>query len=175
MSSIEPRVVLVGPRAVGKSTVGRALATRLRLAFVDTDDVLADESGDPSAGALLVRVGEPEFRRLEERVVLRVCESTDGVVALGGGAVLSERVRSALRASASRVVYLTAGDQTLVRRLAADPAVRPALTPLPRDEEIAAVHAARRPLYRSVANLEVEVDDLDWSAVCDRVADSLDP
>ncbi|MHC4918783.1 MAG: shikimate kinase [Planctomycetota bacterium] len=83
------KVVLVGPRAAGKTTVGRALADRLGWGFRDTDDLLAAAVGQP-AEDYLQNAGEAAFRTIEEQVVGAALLSTDPeVLALGGGAVLS--------------------------------------------------------------------------------------
>jgi len=91
------KVVLVGPRAAGKTTLGRALADRLGWGFRDTDDLLAAAAGQP-AEDYLQKAGEAAFRTIEEQVVGAALLSTDPeVLALGGGAVLSASVRKALR------------------------------------------------------------------------------
>src|SRR5262249_10026393 len=90
-------VVLVGPRAAGKSTVGRLLAERLGFRFADGDDLLAVAAGRP-AGEYLAAAGEPAFRRLEAQVTVAALAAADAaVVALGGGAVTIDAVREALR------------------------------------------------------------------------------
>ncbi|MCA8941926.1 MAG: shikimate kinase [Planctomycetes bacterium] len=168
------RIALVGPRAVGKSTVGRWLAEQRSVAFVDADVELARDRGVASAGALLAAVGEPTFRMHEERVSLALLAGHDGVVALGGGAVLSPRLRERLAASDWFVAYLSASDPVLCARVLADETERPRLTDLPLEREIAALHASRRPHYRAVAAVEVVVDGLAPGEVGQRVLDAFD-
>jgi shikimate kinase len=82
-----PLLVLVGPPASGKTTVGTALAALLGVEFRDTDADIEDVAGTTVAD-LFVQYGEPHFRALEEQAVSRALAEHDGVLALGGGAVL---------------------------------------------------------------------------------------
>jgi shikimate kinase len=90
-----PRLVLVGPPASGKTTVGTAVAELLGLAFRDTDRDVEDVAG-ASVADLFVQQGEPHFRALEEQAVARALTGHDGVLALGGGAVTSAATRALL-------------------------------------------------------------------------------
>ena len=149
------RLFLVGPRGCGKTTVGRALADRLGARFADTDELVATVAG-ALAGDLLRTKGEGALRAAESAVLARLCEVFEGVVATGGGIVLSEKNRERLRSSGF-VVYLRADAETLAARIRAQgKGRRPSLTGAAPDEEVPAVLAAREPLYRAVAHLEVD-------------------
>ena len=148
-------VVLVGARATGKTAVGRAVAAALEWPFVDGDDLVAAVVGE-SAGAFLRRVGEVEFRQVEQRETLRaLAVEVEQVCALGGGAVLADRVRAILRQPECFVVELRAPLAQMVERQRGDGSDRPALTDLPLEAEIAAVLERRQPLYDEVADLVV--------------------
>ena len=95
-----PVLVLVGPPASGKTTVGTALAAALGVGFRDTDADVEAESGS-SVADLFVSQGEPHFRALEEQAVARALAGHEGVVALGGGSVLSGATRELLRVRAA--------------------------------------------------------------------------
>jgi shikimate kinase len=160
-----PAVVLVGFMGAGKTAVGRELAGRLGLPFVDTDAVIAAAAG-PIPEIFAAR-GERGFRALEAEAVLReLVELTEApkVLALGGGAVLSDDVRAALR-RAAHVVWLTAPAGELWARVAAE-----GERPLARDEHaFSALLAAREPLYREVASVVVSTSGRTPAAVADAV------
>jgi len=156
-------VVLVGPRGAGKTTVGRALAARLGLAFLDTDRMVEEEAGRPLAELW----AEGTFREHEAAVLCRVLAGSGAVVAAGGGAVLWNGFRAAVRGWA--VVWLDAAPEVLARRLRADPTVRPSLTGRAPDEEIEAVALARAPLYEAVAWRRVRTDRLGPDGVADEI------
>ncbi|MDQ3886982.1 MAG: shikimate kinase, partial [Actinomycetota bacterium] len=108
-----PSVVLVGPPGAGKSTVGALLADRLGVEFTDADTLIVARAGR-SVSDIFTTDGESVFRALEEEVVADALGTHSGVLALGGGAVLSERTRAALRGH--RVAFLSVGMAEGVRR-----------------------------------------------------------
>ncbi|HHY94472.1 MAG TPA: bifunctional shikimate kinase/3-dehydroquinate synthase [Firmicutes bacterium] len=132
------RIFLVGPTGVGKSTVGRILAARCGLPFVDSDELVAARAGR-SIPDIFRREGEQGFRRRERLAVAEIARLGAIVAALGGGAVLDPRVGELVRAS-GRVVGLSLSSQELMRRLAAAP--RPYLPPPDSDSFQAAVQQA---------------------------------
>lgn len=168
------RVALVGLRCTGKTTVGRLLAARLGWNAADSDDhveVLAgrailneakrqQDSARRSVAAIFLEDGEARFREWEADAIRDLCKQDKLVIATGGGAVLRPETRSLLSQSCF-VVWLTASLETIGKRLTADPetlARRPSLTGAGVTDEVAAVLAAREPLYREVAHLVVATD-----------------
>jgi shikimate kinase len=107
-------VVLVGLMGVGKSTVGRRLAKRLGLSFIDSDAAIEDASGFPAA-EVFERYGERDFRDGERRLVARLIEGEVRVIATGGGAYLDERTRKLLNERAI-TVWLDAPVDILAER-----------------------------------------------------------
>jgi shikimate kinase len=107
-------IVLVGLMGAGKSTVGRRLAKRLNLPFVDTDTAIADAAGF-SAGEVFERFGEEEFRDGERRVVARLVNGEVCVIATGGGAYVDPRTRQLLNERAI-TVWLDAPVDILAER-----------------------------------------------------------
>ncbi len=148
-----PAVVLVGPPGAGKTTVGRLLADRLGLAFRDVDEDVETQAGK-SISDLFVTDGEEAFRALEAAAVERALAEHAGVLALGGGAVLSAATRERLRGHT--VVHLRVGLSAAVDRvgLAKD---RPVLALNPR-ATLRFLLAARLPLYEEVATVAVDTD-----------------
>ena len=100
----------------GKSTVGRRLAKRLNLPFIDTDTAIADAAGI-SAGEVFERFGEEEFRDGERRVVARLIDGEVCIIATGGGAYVDPRTRELLNERAI-TVWLDAPVEVLVDRTA---------------------------------------------------------
>ncbi len=163
-------LALVGYRGTGKTTVGRMLAERLGWAFADADHEIEARAGR-SIATIFVEDGEAAFRDREERVIADLTARTNLVLATGGGAVLREANRSALR-SFGFVAWLTGDPETLARRIGRDKtrlAARPALTPAGTLAEIGDVLAARSAHYRAVSDLEVETA----RRTCREVADAV--
>lgn len=109
-------IVLVGLMGVGKSTVGRRLAKRLGLPFVDSDEEIEDAAGSPAA-EIFERYGESDFRDGERRLVARLIEGEIRVIATGGGAYVDPRTRKLLN-ERSITVWLDAPVDILAERTA---------------------------------------------------------
>lgn len=152
MSAV-PVVVLVGPMGVGKSTVGRLLAERLGTGFRDTDEDIVAAEGRTIAD-IFVEEGEPAFRAIEKEAVRRAVAAHEGVLALGGGAVLDPDTRALL--AGHRVVYLSMDVEEAVRRTGLNVA-RPLLAVNPR-KQWRELMEARRHLYEEVAAAVVATD-----------------
>ncbi|GAQ64368.1 shikimate kinase [Streptomyces scabiei] len=148
-----PLVVLVGPMGVGKSTVGQLLAERLGAAYRDTDDDIVAEQGREIAEIFLDE-GEAAFRAIEKKAVHAALTGHDGVVALGGGAILDADTRALL--SGQRVVYLSMDVEEAVKRTGLN-AARPLLAVNPR-KQWRELMDARRSLYEEVATAVVATD-----------------
>lgn len=141
-------IVLIGPMGAGKSHVGRKLAARLGVPFVDTDAVIVERHG--AIEELFERHGEPGFRELERRAVAEAI-AAPAVVSLGGGAVLHPETRAAL--ADATVVFLTVDARAVAPRL------RGGTRPLIAEGGIRAwtrIFDERRPLYRELADVEVD-------------------
>ena len=153
--AVRPCLVLVGAPASGKSTVGTAVAELLGVAFRDTDADIEVETGTTVAD-LFVDRGEPHFRALEEQAVTRALADSDGVLALGGGAVTSDATRALLTDYAlegGTVVWLDVDVASAARRvgLSRD---RPLLAVNPR-AMLRQMLETRAPLYAEVATCTV--------------------
>lgn len=153
-SNSSPRtVVLIGMRASGKTTVGKALAARLGRPFLDVDDLVAELAGRP-ADDVLARDGEAAFRALEDRALRLAAQRRGAVVATGGGSVLHGAAFAEL-ARGALVAWLQAPPEVLEARGARRP--RPPLTNLSPREEMLALLERREPIYRAAANLVIPV------------------
>lgn len=145
-----PRVVLVGPPGAGKSTVGKLLAEHFSTEFKDTDSEIEKVAGMPVAD-IFVEHGETHFRALEREAVARSLTEYDGVLALGGGAIMDDETRNSLRDHT--VVYLDVELSDATKRVGFN-RDRPLLLGNPR-AQLHALMEARRPLYEEVASISV--------------------
>ncbi|MFI7020379.1 shikimate kinase [Streptomyces sp. NPDC050164] len=150
---MSPLIVLVGPMGVGKSTVGQLLAERLGTGYRDTDDDIVAVQGRTIA-EIFVEEGESAFRAIEKQAVHEALTGHDGVLALGGGAVLDPDTRALL--AGQRVVYLSMDVEEAVKRTGLN-AARPLLAVNPR-KQWRELMEARRHLYEEVATAVVATD-----------------
>ena len=163
-------IFLVGMMGAGKTTLGRTLAQRLGLEFVDTDRVLVERTGVPVA-TIFEFEGEDGFRRREGALLAEMGARDGLVVATGGGAILSEENRSIMRAHGT-VIYLRARLDNLWERTRHDTS-RPLLaTPDPR-ATLASLLAEREPLYRDAAHITVDTGAQSASTLVARVLAAL--
>ncbi len=163
-------IFLIGYRGTGKTTVGRLVAARLGIEAIDADDEIERRAGKTIA-AIFADDGEVAFRDLEAAAVADLCRRTQLVVAPGGGAVLREATRDAMRA-AGPIVWLTASVDTIAGRLAADAATgsrRPDLTAAGGRAEIVVLLAERTPIYRACATLVVDTEGKTPAEVADEI------
>jgi len=165
---VAPRVVLVGVPGSGKTTVGTLLAERLHVSFRDTDHDIETEQGKPIPD-IFVDSGEPYFRALEKDAVARALREHDGVLALGGGAVLDAGTRALLHDQAT--VWLQVGAAAGARRVGLD-VPRPVLLGNVRGR-LASLLAERGPLYTEVARLAVDTEERSPDEVADEIVSGL--
>jgi shikimate kinase len=165
---MSPRVVLVGPMGAGKSTVGRLLAERWGVAFRDTDDDVEQADGR-SISDIFVDSGEEHFRALERAAVARAVAEHDGVLAVGGGAVMREETRAVL--DGQRVVFLRVGLADAAARVGLGTS-RPLLLGNVRGT-MKTLLDERTPVYEAVATTVVDTDGRTPDEVADAVAEAL--
>jgi shikimate kinase len=165
-------IVLIGYRAVGKTTVGALVAHRLGRPMIDLDAIVEQEGGE-SIPDLVSREGWEEFRRREKAVVQRFASQKGMVLATGGGVILDAENTACLKAT-GKLVWLKALPATIRARLSRDlqqTAARPGLTAKGTLKEIDEVLAGREPLYQEAATVSLAVDTESAAAVAQRIID----
>ncbi len=163
-------LVLIGYRCTGKTTVGRILAGRLAWPLADTDTLVQERAGR-TIQEIVAAGGWPEFRRLERAAVAEVAAGDRQIISAGGGAILDEVNRAALRAG-GRVVLLSATAETIWVRMKADPktlAERPNLTDAGGIAEVRQVLAKRETAYRAASHMEIPTEGLSPDEVATRI------
>lgn len=164
-----PRIVLIGPMGVGKSTVGRLLADRLGVAFFDGDDAVVQREGREISD-IFIDEGEVYFRDLERRVTLELLTGHEGVLALGGGAPVQQAVGAALKGLP--VLFLDVGIADAAKRIGFDTS-RPLLAVNPRASWVRMMNE-RRPVYEGVARWRVDTAGRTPEAIVDEIVDLID-
>lgn len=147
------RLSLIGLPGSGKTTVGRQLARRLQIPFVDTDQVLEQRLGC-SIRDFFASEGESRFRDLEEQVIDELTLTHEGVLSTGGGVVLRAPNRAHLH-QRSHVIYLRSTPEEVYRRVSHDQN-RPLLQVDDPMQRLRELYAVRDPLYRETAHFIVE-------------------
>ena len=158
------KIVLVGFRGTGKTSVGRLLAERLALPFFDTDTLIERRAG-VSIPDIFGRHGEAHFRALEREVVASLRDA-EGIISTGGGVVLDPANVADLRRD-GRVFLLSAPPDVIQERIAGSD--RPGLTNLPPAEEVQALLAARKEAYIGAADVCIDTGRRTPGEVADMV------
>lgn len=158
-------IALIGPMGVGKTTIGKKLAKRLGLNFVDTDVLITNAHGDISS--IFESEGEATFRKYEEQALQTAMEQVQ-VVATGGGAVLSGVNQRALENAV--VIYLSTTGLHMKSRLSNGnrPLLKNGLT------DWKAIYEARKPLYERLATFEIDTSAAGLGATLDAICDKLE-
>ncbi|MCB8888949.1 shikimate kinase AroK [Vreelandella malpeensis] len=150
-----PNLFLIGPMGAGKSTIGRLLAAELSRRFHDSDHVIQERCGADIPWIFDVE-GEPGFRLREVQTIDELTRLSGVVLATGGGAVLREENRRALRERGT-VVYLFTTVEQQLKRTARDKN-RPLLQRVDREQVLNEMFTLRDPLYRATADVIVRTD-----------------
>jgi len=163
-------VVLVGMMGAGKSTIGRRLAVRLRLPFLDADVEIEAAHAGVTIPEIFATHGEPYFRDGEARVIARLLDGGPAVIATGGGAFMREETRNRIRDKAVSI-WLKADVDVIMRRVKRR-ADRPLLQTEDPTATVSRLLEVREPVYRT-ADLTIASRDVPHDRIVDECIDAL--
>jgi shikimate kinase len=163
-------IVLVGMMGAGKSSIGRRLASRLNIPFVDADTEIERAAG-MSIADIFARHGEADFRSGEARVIARLLEGGPQVLATGGGAVMNADTRAAIKAKGVSI-WLTAEVDVLLRRIHKRRHERPMLQAADPAARLRELLAEREPVYAS-SDLTVQSREVPHEAIVTEIVAAL--
>jgi shikimate kinase len=159
-------IVLVGMMGVGKSSIGRRLAARLGVPFVDADTEIEKAAG-MSIADIFARHGEADFRSGEARVIARLLDGGPQVLATGGGAVMNADTRAAIKAKGVSI-WLSAEFDVLMRRINKRKNDRPMLQTADPAATLRELLVAREPVYAQ-ADLTVQSREVPHDAIVSEI------
>ena len=163
-------IVLVGMMGVGKSSIGRRLAARLGVPFVDADTEIEKAAG-MSIADIFARHGEADFRSGEARVIARLLDGGPQVLATGGGAVMNADTRAAIKAKGVSI-WLSAEFDVLMRRINKRKNDRPMLQTADPAATLRELLVAREPVYAQ-ADLTVQSREVPHDAIVAEIMTAL--
>src|SRR5580658_2252870 len=159
-------IVLVGMMGVGKSSIGRRLATRLDVPFVDADTEIEKAAG-MSIADIFARHGEADFRSGEARVIARLLDGGPQVLATGGGAVMNPATCAAIKAKGISI-WLSAEFDVLMRRINKRKNDRPMLQTADPASRLRELMVEREPVY-ALADLTVQSREVPHEAIVSEI------
>jgi shikimate kinase len=168
------KIVLIGYRCTGKTSVGKRLAERLGIPFYDTDELIQRDAGK-TIRELVDQEGWDAFRARERAIIKQLPLSADAVIAAGGGAIMDAANRKALKEK-GLCVWLTADVRTIVERMRDDKASaaqRPSLSGDGLEQETAKILEARRPFYQEMADCTIDTSGKGINVIGDEILSAL--
>ena len=169
------KIILIGYRCTGKTSVGKKIAERLGIPFYDTDELIQSHT-NKTITEIVDEKGWNAFRAEERATIKKLSSLTDGVIAAGGGAVMDAENRKALKQD-GLCMWLTADVKTIVARMRNDRATMAQRPPLSDDgveQEIAETLKAREPFYQEMTDCIVDTAGKAIDAVVDEICSALD-
>ena len=170
------KIILIGYRATGKSTVGKLLAAKLSFDFVDMDKLI-EARENTQISDMVDKKGWPYFRNKEKHLLEELINQENNlVIATGGGAILHQEIWSKVMA-AGMVVWLMADKATICARLAGDSRTssqRPSLTGSGTEQEVTSVLTEREPLYKAGCHITVDTGTKDIVQISESIHTKLE-
>ena len=157
-------LVLTGMMGVGKSTIGRLIAKRLKIKFIDVDKVI-EKKEKKTIKRIFEENGEKYFRNLEEKATLKILKNNRSVIALGGGAFINNEIRQKILSSCVSV-WLKVDLDKLIKRYNNDR--RPLLDKKKLNTDVKRIYQSRKKIY-SLANFKINCDNIDKIKIVQKI------
>ena len=158
-------LVLTGMMGVGKSTIGRLVANRLKIKFIDVDKII-EKKEKKTIKRIFEDHGEKYFRILEEKTTLKILKNNKSVIALGGGAFINNEIREKVLSSCVSV-WLKVDLDKLIRRYNKNDK-RPLLDKKKLNTDVKKIYQSRKKIY-SLANFKINCDNIDKTKVVKKI------
>ncbi len=158
-------LVLTGMMGVGKSTIGRLVAKRLKVKFVDIDKII-EKKERKSIKRIFEDRGEEYFRVLERKITLKILKNKKAVIALGGGAFMNNQIREKILKSCISV-WLKVDLDKLIKRYKKNTR-RPLLNQKKLDTNVKKIYQARKKIY-SLANFKIDCDSMQKFQIVEKI------
>jgi shikimate kinase len=165
-----PRAILIGAPGAGKTTVGASLARELGCEFADSDQLVEAAHGQ-SVSDIFVTQGESVFREWEHHAITKAVRGFDGVLSLGGGAVMNSDTASELKKSNAPIFWLEVSSSIAFRRAGLS-APRPLLVGNVRANLVSLLET-RTPIYESLATHRIDANTLDPQQLAEQISNLL--
>ncbi len=158
-------LVLTGMMGVGKSTIGRLLAKRLKVKFIDVDKVI-EKKEQKSIKKIFEDDGEKYFRKLEEKITFKTLKNKEAVIALGGGAFINSEIREKILKSC-KSVWLKVDLNKLINRYKRNNR-RPLIDKKKLDTDVKKIYRSRKKIY-SLANFRINCDNMSKAQIVEKI------
>ena len=158
-------LVLTGMMGVGKSTIGRLIAKRLKIKFIDVDKVI-EKKEKKTIRRIFEDNGEKYFRKLEEKTTLKVLKNNRSVIALGGGAFINNEIRQKILSSCVSV-WLKVDLDKLIKRYNKNDR-RPLLDKKKLNTDVKRIYQSRKKIY-SLANFKISCDNMNKTQIVEKI------
>ena len=158
-------LVLTGMMGVGKSTIGRLVAKRLKIKFIDVDKII-EKKEKKTIRRIFEDHGEKYFRILEEKTTLKILKNNKSVIALGGGAFINNEIRKKVLSSCVSVWLKVDLDKLIKRYIKNDK--RPLLDKKKLNTDVKKIYQSRKKIY-SLANFKINCDNIDKTKVMKKI------
>ena len=158
-------LVLTGMMGVGKSTIGRLIAKRLKTKFIDVDKII-EKKEKKTIKRIFEDHGEKYFRKLEEKTTLQILKNNKSVIALGGGAFINKEIRQKVLSSCVSV-WLKVDLDKLIKRYNKNDR-RPLLDKKKLNTDVKRIYQSRKKIY-SLANFKINCDNIDKIKIVQKI------